>query len=305
VNRQIDKWRAGLARTSQTGLGRVANLLGLSQIDSTTWDDLEAALIQADLGVPTTLKIVDNLKEAAHAKGWTKMDDLMEALRGELSRRLLPPPDLMFNPDGPTVVLIVGVNGSGKTTSAAKLGKHFSDLGKSVLLAGADTFRAAAGDQLQRWGDKLGLRVLRGQPDGDAGAVVYDAVQSALSRKNDIVLVDTAGRLHTRYNLMEELKKVQRVAAKTLPGAPHAVWLVMDATTGQNAMQQAKAFKEAVEVDGVILAKLDSSARGGMVFAIQEELALPVLFAGLGEGADDLVPFDPGGFLESILPELD
>jgi len=172
-----------------------------------------------------------------------------------------------------------------------------------VLLGAADTFRAAAVDQLQIWAERVNLPVISGQPGADAGAVAYDTVQAAISRGTDIVLIDTAGRLHTRFNLMEELKKVHRVVGKALPGSPHAVWLVMDATTGQNALQQARAFKDAVNVNGVILAKLDSSARGGMAFAIQKELGLPILFAGLGEKVDDLQPFDPDAFVSGIMGE--
>jgi fused signal recognition particle receptor len=201
----------------------------------------------------------------------------------------------------PAIILLVGVNGSGKTTTAAKLGKLFSKQGKLVLLAAADTYRAAAVDQLQVWGERLNLPVIAGQPNADPGAVAYDAVQAGLARKFDLVLVDTAGRLHTRFNLMEELKKVYRVVGKALPGAPHAIWLVLDATTGQNALQQARAFKDAVKVNGIILAKLDSSARGGMAFAIQRELGLPILYAGLGEKADDLTPFDPEAFVDGLL----
>jgi fused signal recognition particle receptor len=197
--------------------------------------------------------------------------------------------------------MVVGVNGSGKTTTIAKLGKRFQDLGKSLLFGAADTFRAAAVDQLQVWGDRLGVDVVAGAPESDPGAVAFNAVQSGTARGVDFVIIDTAGRLHTRFNLMEELKKVHRVVGKALPGAPHAVWLVLDATTGQNALQQAKAFKEAVDVTGIILAKLDSSARGGMAFAIQRELGLPILFAGLGEKPEDLVPFEPDAFIRGIL----
>jgi fused signal recognition particle receptor len=188
-----------------------------------------------------------------------------------------------------------------RSTTAAKLGKRFASQALSVLLVAADTFRAAAVDQLQVWAGRLNLPVVAGQMGADPGAVVYDGVQSAVSKGIDLLLVDTAGRLHTRYNLMEELKKVRRVAEKALPGAPHAVWLVLDATTGQNALAQARAFKESVGVTGVILAKLDSSARGGMAFAIQRELGLPILFAGLGEKAEDLQPFDPQAFVKGIL----
>ncbi len=213
----------------------------------------------------------------------------------------LDPAPLIRLDQQPAIVLLVGVNGSGKTTTAAKLGKQYSERGKKVLLAAADTYRAAAVDQLQIWGERLNLPVIAGQPNADPGAVAYDAVQAALSRQTDIVFVDTAGRLHTRFNLMEELKKVDRVVGKALPGAPHATWLVLDATTGQNALNQAKAFKEAVKVTGVILAKLDSSARGGMAFAIQREIGLPILYAGLGEKPDDLQRFDREAFVDGLL----
>ena len=201
----------------------------------------------------------------------------------------------------PTVILVVGVNGSGKTTTIAKLGQRFQSQGKTLLFGAADTFRAAAVDQLQVWGDRLKVDVISSAPESDPGAVAFNAVQSGAARGVDIVLVDTAGRLHTRFNLMEELRKVYRVVGKALPGAPQEVWLVLDATTGQNALQQAKAFKEAVGLTGVILSKLDSSARGGMAFAIQRELGLPILFAGLGEKPEDLIPFDPSAFVEGIL----
>jgi len=197
--------------------------------------------------------------------------------------------------------MVVGVNGSGKTTTIAKLGQRFQSEGKTVLFGAADTFRAAAVDQLQVWGDRLKVDVIAGAPESDPGAVAFNAVQAGAAHGVDLILIDTAGRLHTRFNLMEELKKVQRVIGKARPGAPHAVWLVLDATTGQNALQQAKAFKEAVGVSGVILAKLDSSARGGMAFAIRRELGLPILFAGLGEKPEDLIPFDPEAFIQGVL----
>jgi fused signal recognition particle receptor len=201
------------------------------------------------------------------------------------------------------VIMVVGVNGSGKTTTIAKLGGRFQAEGKTLLFGAADTFRAAAVDQLQVWGDRLSVDVVAGAPESDPGAVAFNAVQSGAARGVDFVIVDTAGRLHTRFNLMEELKKVHRVIGKALPGAPQAVWLVLDATTGQNALQQAKAFREAVGVTGVILAKLDSSARGGMAFAIQRELGLPILFAGLGEKLEDLTPFDPDAFVVGVLSQ--
>jgi fused signal recognition particle receptor len=304
VTERLEKWKSGLARTRDTTFGRIASILGMTELTSDTWIDLEAMLIQADLGIETTQKVLEELKAEAKVEGWTKTDQLKEGLRASLSTRVVAPPPFSFNSDGPTVILIVGVNGSGKTTSAAKLGKRFKEQGKKVVLAAADTYRAAAVEQLQLWGERLGLRVVSGQSGGDPGAVTYDAIHSAQARGEDLILVDTAGRLHTRFNLMEELKKVHRVSGKAYPGAPHAVWLVMDATTGQNALQQAQAFKEAVEVTGVVLAKLDSSARGGMAFAIQENLDLPILYAGLGEGPDDLEPFDNQAFIESILAGL-
>lgn len=298
----FSKWRAGLEKTRKTTFGRIATFFGATEITDETWEELEALLIQADLGVETTTEIVDNLHEKVREEGLTHADELQQALHDELRSQLQSPQPVQFT-EKPAVILIVGVNGSGKTTTIAKLGQRYSEQGKRVLLGAADTFRAAAVDQLEVWADRLRLPVISGQFGGDAGAVAYDSVQSAAARGSDIVLIDTAGRLHTRYNLMEELKKVYRVVGKAMPGAPHAVWLVMDATTGQNALQQARAFKEAVKVTGIILAKLDSSARGGMVFAIQNELDLPILFAGLGEKPEDLQPFDPDKFIEGILSE--
>jgi len=296
------KWKNGLARSSRAAFGQIASLLGAAEITDDTWDELEALLIQADLGVETTEAVLAALRERVLRNGMVLATDLRNALWAELRTRLDSPPSITFT-QHPTVILIVGVNGSGKTTSIAKLGKRFTEQGHKVLLGAADTFRAAAVDQLQVWAERVNLPVISGQPGADAGSVAYDTVQAALSRGVDLVLIDTAGRLHTRFNLMEELKKVHRVVGKALPGSPHAVWLVMDATTGQNALQQARAFKDVVNANGVILAKLDSSARGGMAFAIQKELGLPILFAGLGEKADDLEPFDPDAFVSGIMGE--
>ncbi len=296
----FNKWRQGLEKTSRATFGRIATVFGATEIDDETWDELEAILVQADLGVETTEDIIKAMRKRAEDEFIIRTGDLQKTLRDELLRRLDPAPPLQFN-EHPSVILLVGVNGSGKTTTAAKLGKQFSQQGKQVLLAAADTFRAAAVDQLQVWGERLNLPVIAGQPNGDPGAVAYDAVQAGVARKADFVLVDTAGRLHTRFNLMEELKKVYRVVGKAMPGAPHAVWLVLDATTGQNALNQARAFKEAVKVTGVILAKLDSSAKGGMAFAIQRELGIPILYAGLGEKPEDLTPFDRQACVDGIL----
>lgn len=300
MNNIFSKWKDGLAKTSKATFGQIANILGASDITPDTWDELEALLVQADLGMETTDVILDALEAKVDQEGIIRSNELKSALRQEL-RRLLPTPPPILYTEKPTVILVVGVNGSGKTTSIAKLGQRLSKQGKRVLLGAADTYRAAAVDQLEIWAERLDLPVISGQHGGDAGAVAFDAVQAGISRKSDVVLIDTAGRLHTRFNLMEELKKVYRVVGKALPGAPHHVWLVMDATTGQNALQQARAFKDAVKVTGVMLAKLDSSARGGMAFAIQRDLGLPILFAGLGEKPDDLQPFDPDAFVDGIL----
>ncbi len=297
----FNKWRESLEKTRKATFGRIITVFGGSEINQNTWDELEALLIQADIGVDTSQIIIERIIKAVRDQGLTKTPDFLLALEGILIDLLLPPVQLALDSHHPAVVTLVGVNGSGKTTTAAKLGYIYAKEGKKVLLAAADTFRAAAIDQLQVWADRLNLPVIAGQPESDPGAVAYDAVQSAVARDMDIVLIDTAGRLHTRYNLMEELKKVHRVLGKALPGSPHATLLVLDATTGQNALHQARAFQQAVDVNGVILSKLDSSARGGMAFAIQKELGLPIYYAGLGEKPEDLQPFDRNQFVKNIL----
>jgi len=289
-----------LARTSTATFGKIAAALGASELSSDTWEELERTLLQADVGVEESLEIIEAMKKVARDRGIVKFSDMESLLRDLLSARL----DAASQPEmdkTPYVIMIVGVNGSGKTTTIAKLAARYAACNQKVLLVAADTFRAAAVDQLQIWADRLGLPVISGQQDADPGSVAYDGIQAAVARKVDIVLVDTAGRLHTRYNLMEELKKVQRVIGKALPGAPHATWLVLDSSTGQNAIAQARAFLEAVQITGIILAKLDTSARGGMAFAIQRQLGLPILFAGLGESADSLEPFNREAFIEGIL----
>lgn len=298
----FNRWKNGLAKTSKATFGQISSLLGTSEISDETYEDLEALLIKSDLGVETSESLLEVLWDREKNEGITKTSELNTILREELRHKLDAPP-LIDLSNIPTVILIVGVNGSGKTTSIAKLGKIYTDQGKKVIFGAADTYRAAAVDQLQIWGDRLDIPVIAGQQNGDPGAVAFDTIQAAIARKANLAFIDTAGRLHTRYNLMEELRKIHRVAGKALPGAPHHVWLVMDATTGQNALQQAHAFKEAVNVTGIILAKLDSSARGGMAFAIQKELGIPILFAGLGESPEDLQPFNPDLFIQGILAE--
>lgn len=297
---KVSLWRDGLSKTSKRAFGRLAGILGATEIGPETWNELEALLIQADVGIATVTTIIASLQRLVRERGLTRADELREVLRSELLSKLLVAPAIEWKVR-PSVILIVGVNGSGKTTTIAKLVRYFQGQGKSVLLGAADTFRAAAIEQLQVWSDRLKVEVVAGEAESDPGAVAFNTVQAGIAHKVDLILIDTAGRLHTRFNLMEELKKVHRVVGKALEGAPQAVWLVLDATTGQNALSQARAFKEAVHVTGVILAKLDSSAHGGMAFAIQTELGLPILFAGLGESLENLQPFHPDEFVDGIL----
>lgn len=293
--------RSSLSRTRNAVFSRVATLFGASEVTGGTWDELEETLIQADVGVETTLHLVERLRNRARDEAILSADAFHAAL-GEELRALLPDPEPLDLGGRPLdVVLIVGVNGSGKTTSIAKLAHRFRREGRRVLLAAADTFRAAAMDQLEVWAGRAGVDIVKGTEGGDAGAVVFDALEAARSRGMDLVIVDTAGRLHTQYNLMAELQKVRKVAAKGLDGAPHETLLVLDATTGQNALSQARHFQEAVDVTGVVLAKLDGTAKGGMVFAIARELGLPVRFVGTGEGIEDLVPFDADAFVDGLI----
>jgi fused signal recognition particle receptor len=297
----ISSLRASLTKTREAVFGRVVTLLGQSQVTPGLWDELEALLIQADVGVSTTLELLDRLRKRATREGITQADMLRGALKAELRAMLIDPKPLDVDPTCPlTVILIVGVNGSGKTTSIAKLAAYYKRRGRSVLLAAADTFRAAAGEQLDIWAQRVGVPIVGGQPGSDPGAVVFDAAQAARARNANLLIADTAGRLHTQYNLMQELKKVRNVAAKAVPGAPHETLLAIDATTGQNALTQAKQFKEAVAVSGVILAKLDGTAKGGIVFAIAHELGLPVRFVGTGEHVEDWAEFDADVFVDGL-----
>jgi fused signal recognition particle receptor len=293
-------WLAALSRTRRAAFGRLAEMLGATELGESAWEEMENLLLQADLGPELTERTVHRLRERMRRDGSLTRAAATAALRENLLEMLAEtaPPELGAPP---VVVLIVGVNGSGKTTTIAKLARLYQAQGKRVMLGAADTFRAAASDQLAVWADRLGLDVIAGAPDADPGAVAYDAAQAARARGADLLLVDTAGRLQNRFNLMEELKKVRRAIGKAIPGAPHHVWLVLDASTGQNALAQAAGFREAVGADGVILAKLDGSAKGGMALRIRSELGLPILFAGLGESADDLVSFDRDAFVDSLL----
>src|SRR5512143_1617974 len=293
--------RDALTRTRQTAFGRMATLLGQTEINEELWDDLEALLIQADVGVDTTTAILERSKAEVTKRGLTRADQLRDVLKLELRTMLVTPEPIdWLEATELRVVLIVGTNGSGKTTSIAKLAAYLKGQGRSVMLAAADTFRAAAGDQLEIWAQRADVPIIGGQPGADPGSIVYDSINAALSRDIHVLLVDTAGRLHTKYNLMQELKKVRNVAAKARSGAPHETWLVLDGTTGQNALAQARQFKEAVEVTGVLITKLDGTAKGGMVFAVSHELNLPVRFVGTGEKLTDLTPFDPDAFVDGL-----
>jgi len=295
-------WREGLARTRRAAFGRLGLLLGFSALTPEFWQELEATLIQSDLGPRTTQALLDELRSQAHKEGLTRPEELRARLSGLLLERLPEPPPETFEPR-PHVVALVGVNGSGKTTTAARLAARWQKTGARLLLAAADTYRAAAAEQLGVWGERLGIEVIRGQAGGDPGAVAYDAAQAANSRRLDGLLVDTSGRMHTRHNLMAELQKVCRVMGKVIDGAPHQVLLVLDATTGQNGLAQAKAFTQAVPLTGVVLAKLDTSARGGVGLAVAEELRLPICYVGLGEKLEDLARFDPRAYVDGLLAE--
>jgi fused signal recognition particle receptor len=291
-------------RTRESFFGKVSDLFDRRQIDESLWDELEELMIQADVGVDTTFKLIERTRERVKREHIREAGDAKIALKSVMVELLkMAPGDSEFNllSDQMNIILIVGVNGTGKTTSIAKLAQYLSQRGKKVVLAAGDTFRAAAIEQLKIWGERTGVPVVAHAPDSDPGAVVFDALQAGAARKADAVVIDTAGRLHTKFNLMEELKKIRRVITKVDPTGPHQVLLVLDATTGQNALLQAKHFTEAVGVTGVILAKLDGTARGGMAFAIADEMHLPIKFVGTGEKPQDLAEFDPEEFVNALL----
>lgn len=293
--------RDSLSRTRNSVFRQIVGVLGTGDISDETWEDLEALLIQADVGVPTTLLIVEAMQDRVKRDGLYKNEQLMVALREEL-RSILTNDDTfeLEEPRQLTIAMVVGVNGSGKTTSIGKLATYYQNKGKKVILAAADTFRAAAIDQLKIWGERADVPVIAGQPGGDPGATAYDGIRAARARGFDLLIIDTAGRLHTKYNLMKELEKVYSVCRKSVHAAPHEVLLVLDAPTGQNALIQAEKFKESVNATGVILTKLDSTAKGGMVFAIYNQLGLPVRFIGTGEKIEDMAPFDPEAFIDGL-----
>jgi fused signal recognition particle receptor len=299
----LDRMKEAVSRTRENLAERIEEAVSFSkEIDRNTLDDLEATLIGADLGTTTTHEVLSKLRERADRKQIKDIDELKRLLKDEILSILATSNDRPVQKvDGaPEVILVVGVNGTGKTTTIGKLAQVFRSQGKNVLLCAADTFRAAAIEQLEVWGQRTGTEVIKTRAGGDPAAVLFDALQAATARKTDYVVVDTAGRLHTKANLMSELEKMRRTAQRIVPGAPHETLLVMDATTGQNGLQQARQFTEAAGVTGIVLTKLDGTAKGGVVVAISRELGLPVRYVGVGEKAGDLLPFDPKEFVDSL-----
>ncbi|MET9427753.1 MULTISPECIES: signal recognition particle-docking protein FtsY [unclassified Streptomyces] len=300
---RLVRLRARLAR-SQTSLGKgLLTLLSREHLDEDTWEEIEDTLLTADVGVAPTQELVERLRERVRVLGTRTPEELRTLLREELltlvgtdlDRSLKTESDL----DTPAVVMVVGVNGTGKTTTTGKLARVLVADGRSVVLGAADTFRAAATDQLQTWGDRVGARTIRGPENGDPASVAFDAVKEGIAEGADVVLIDTAGRLHTKTGLMDELGKVKRVVEKH--GPVNEVLLVLDATTGQNGLVQARVFREVVDITGIVLTKLDGTAKGGIVVAVQRELGVPVKLIGLGEGPDDLAPFEPEAFVDALI----
>ncbi len=290
----------GLARTRKSFSEKIGSLILGKKIDDSFLTELEEVLIASDVGTRSTAAVLADLTERFKRNELSTPGEVKDRLRQVLTGILAAPSSQFSLTGSPAVVLVVGVNGTGKTTTIGKLAHLLQGRGKRVMLAAADTFRAAAAEQLSIWGERAGIPVIRHEEGADPGAVVFDALAAAKARNIDVLMVDTAGRLHTKSNLMEELKKIRRVMARELPGAPHETLLVLDASTGQNALVQARIFHEAVEVTGIVLTKLDGTAKGGIVFAIARELSIPVKFVGIGEGIDDLREFDPKEFVEAL-----
>jgi fused signal recognition particle receptor len=293
---------AGLTKTRSKLADGVRSLFRVGRkVDAALLRELEETLILGDVGVAATRRIIEDLKARYRDHEIAPGDDLLGVIKRDMKESLSgSDQSVRFNPAGPTVVMVVGVNGTGKTTAVARLARLFVNDGKSVLLAACDTFRAAADEQLAIWAGRVGVDIVRHRVGSDPGAVAFDAAQAAVARKIDVLLVDTAGRLHTQDHLMRELGKIRKVLAKQIPGAPHEVLLVLDATTGQNAIAQAREFRAATDVTGIFLAKLDGTAKGGIVLAIKQDLGIPVKFVGIGETADDVTPFDADTFVEAL-----
>lgn len=307
------KTREGLKRSREGFLGKVFSLVEGKKIDDSLWMELEELLLLSDVGVKTTNSLLQSVKErikreaveSAGVKSILKQEmiRLTKASEAPMAAETMQASKVKAEAETnftPSIILLAGVNGSGKTTSLAKMAYSYNSAGKSVLIAAADTFRSAAIEQVEEWGKRLGIDVIHHQPGGDPGAVVFDALKAASSRKLDVVLIDTAGRLHTKYNLMEELKKIRKVITKAAPQALPEILLVLDATTGQNGLAQARSFAEAVNIDGIFLTKLDGTAKGGIVLAISQELKIPIKYIGSGEGLEDMAPFNAEAFVEAL-----
>jgi len=301
VKLSLEKLKSGLFKTKENLLGKISQAVGLhKKIDQELLDELEEILIKADVGPSTTAKIVDGLKNEAGKKRIEESEKVIGLLKDQVASILGAGETSDNDLSPPHVIMMVGVNGTGKTTSIAKLSQDFKSQGKKVLLAACDTFRAAAGEQLSIWADRVGVELVKSKPNQDPASVAFDAIKSADARGIDVVIADTAGRLHTKVNLMEELKKIKRVMAKAHPDAPQEILLVIDATTGQNGLSQVRMFNDAVGVTGIFLTKLDGTAKGGIMIGIADEFKVPVKYIGLGEKPDDFQKFDPVWFAEAL-----
>lgn len=295
-----EKVKNALSKTRSLLSGKLKKLFN-GEMNEEALEQLEQILYEADLGVELSTSLTKRLKEYLKENPNAKHEELLQFLKEELAKQMLPPQEpLPLEKDFPHVILIIGVNGNGKTTTAAKIAKYYQDAGKIPLFGAADTFRAAAMEQLELWANKLHIDLVKGMPKADPAAVAYDTVSAAIARKANVVLIDTAGRLHTKTSLMQELEKIRRSCQKALHGSPHETLLVLDATTGQNAIDQAKTFTKYTPITGLVLTKLDGTAKGGMAIAIQKELKIPIKFIGVGEGMDDLIPFIPQTFINSL-----
>jgi fused signal recognition particle receptor len=301
--KSFNPFKSSLSRTRRL-FGRLGDTFKQDIITDELWDELEEALLSADVGPSTTSWLMERLHQRVAEEQMHTGSQVQQALREELVALLGKPSPIRFAKQSPlTVILVIGVNGSGKTTSIAKLANRLKKEGHNVILAAGDTFRAAAIDQLKVWGERIEVPVISQNPGSDPGAVVYDAIQAAGTRGSDVLIIDTAGRLQTKYNLMEELKKINKVIQKQLPDGPHELLMIIDATTGQNALLQARKFAEDVGLTGVVVTKLDSTARGGFAFAVSDDLGIPIKFIGTGEKVEDLSPFDPQSFVAALLAQ--
>ncbi|HHY18783.1 MAG TPA: signal recognition particle-docking protein FtsY [Firmicutes bacterium] len=299
----FNKLVSGLTKTRDNLVNQIKSVLSGKKISEELFEELEEILIVADVGVASTMEIMDNVRERCKTEKAKDGEDVEKILKEEIRDLLGDKEELVPPNTKPWVIMVVGVNGVGKTTTIGKLAAKFSNEGKKVVLAAGDTFRAAAAEQLEIWAKRADAQLISQKEGSDPAAVAYDAIQAAKSRKADVLIIDTAGRLHTKSNLMDELKKMYRVVNREMPDAPHDVLLVIDATTGQNGLSQAKVFKEATEVNGIALTKLDGTAKGGIVVAIKSELGIPVKLIGVGEGIDDLQTFDPDQFIDALFGE--